>query len=288
MTAVRIGLVGAGGMGSALGANWRSGGSHVRTTLKGRSKRTAALARAAGLHVMPTIDDVVDVDVVVSIVPPGAAVSAAKDIAAAVERRGSNPLVADLNAVSPGTIEHICEVLGGAASSIVDGCVSGLPPEPGSGGTTIYLSGPEAGAVAAIASPWAEVVVLGDEVGMASAFKMCTASMYKGTNGLVMQALLTASHYGVLDAFVANVSRAWPNEVPRWPWHVALAATKSERFADEMREIADTQEQVGLTAELFHGMAEVFERVADSDLGQATPESVDKSIALADVIRRLR
>ena len=86
----------------------------------------------------------------------------------------------------------------------VDGSISG-PPPTGGGTTRIYLSGPRAGEVAALPFDGVEVVVVGDEVGAASAVKMSTASVYKGSVALLTQALRAADHYGVLEHVLADL-----------------------------------------------------------------------------------
>jgi 3-hydroxyisobutyrate dehydrogenase-like beta-hydroxyacid dehydrogenase len=285
---MRIGLIGAGAMGSALGASWIAAGHDVRTRLSGRSARTRALVRDAGITVADTRNEVVDADIVVSVVPPAEALPVARSIAETVRSSASRPLVVDVNAVSPATLGEILAVLSSAGVALVDGTVSGAPPYPGSTRTTLYLSGPQSEVIAGLSQGWYRTVVLGERIGSASALKMTTSSMYKGTNALVMQAILTASHFGVLDAFLEDVSRIWPDNVPRWPREVALSATKSGRFVDEMREIAATQAEAGLPAELFLGVAETFVRAAATELGHAAPESVADDIGLPEVIERLR
>ena len=56
--------------------------------------------------------------------------------------------------------------------------------------------------------------VVGDRPGQASAVKMCTASVYKGTTALWAQALQTADALGVLDVVRR---RTWPRSSPARP-----------------------------------------------------------------------
>jgi 3-hydroxyisobutyrate dehydrogenase-like beta-hydroxyacid dehydrogenase len=78
-----IGLVGAGHMGSGLGWALREGGHDVITSLSGRSPRTARLATEAGLRIVPRpVDVLAEADVILVVTPPGAAVTAASEIAA--------------------------------------------------------------------------------------------------------------------------------------------------------------------------------------------------------------
>jgi hypothetical protein len=68
---------------------------------------------------------------------------------------------------------------------------------------------------------------------------------------------------------------------------VARAATKARRYVGEMREIAATQDSVELTPALFEAMAEVYSELGQTDLAAASPEEIDGSIPLEDVLRRL-
>jgi 3-hydroxyisobutyrate dehydrogenase-like beta-hydroxyacid dehydrogenase len=194
-----VGIVSAGAMGSAIGAALRAGGADVVTTVAGRSERTARLARDAGLTCLPDLDAVVrQADVVLSIAPPGQAEAIAGSIGDAARRTSARPLAVDLNAISPSTARRIEAALAAACLELVDGSISGPPPRrPGT--TRIYLSGPRAAAVAALPFTGVHTIGVGDEVGTASAVKMCTASVYKGSAALLTQALLTARATGVLE-----------------------------------------------------------------------------------------
>lgn len=276
-------------MGSALGANWIAGGYDVATCLAGRSARTRELAAGAGVRTVATMEDLLsESDLVVSVVPPASAVEAAESVASAARRTTAGPLVADLNAVSPRTVERVRTVLAAAGCDLVDGSISASPPRPGAEPARVYLSGTRAGEVAALTSPWLDIVVLDGPLGAASALKMCTASMYKGVKALVMQALLTAEAHGVREEFLADVHRAWPDDVPHWHTDVAVAAAKAWRFADEMREIAHTQGDAGLPSELFDGVAAAYERAAGTRLGGTPLEALDRAAGLDEVLAGLR
>ena len=54
----------------------------------------------------------------------------------------------------------------------------------------------------------------------------------------------------------------------------AVAATKAWRFADEMDEIAATQEAAGLSPALFTGIARVYRDLVTSAWGERRPEDV--------------
>ncbi|MEN3306737.1 MAG: hypothetical protein V7603_2939 [Micromonosporaceae bacterium] len=279
---VTIAVHGAGHMGAGLGWDLREGGAEVITTLAGRSPRTARLAAEAGLVALPSLDDVVRAaQAVLVVTPPGAARAAAAELRAATERTGATPLIADLNAISPSTVDDLVKVL--APLDFVDGSISGPPPtvRPGA---RLYLSGTRADSIAGL--PWRLVrpVVLPGGAGKASALKMCTASVYKGTVGLYAQALRTAYTHGLVAEVTADLAASGHRDAAV---SVALAATKADRYVPEMREIAAAQRAAGLPARLFEAFAEVYADLAGTPLAQGDPESVDTGESAEAIVARI-
>jgi 3-hydroxyisobutyrate dehydrogenase-like beta-hydroxyacid dehydrogenase len=271
-------------MGSAIADALARGGVRVVATLAGRSERTASLAGSAPIELLPDLEAVVrESGVVLSIVPPESARSVAADVARAAQRERAAPLLADLNAIAPATARE----LAGTGLELVDGSISGPPPwKPGT--TRVYLSGPRAAEVAALPFEGVERIVVGGEVGAASAVKMSTASVYKGTTALLAQALRAAHENGVLEHVLDDLRTAAPELVANVERRLAVSATKAGRYVGEMGEIAATQEAAGLTPALFEAIAEVFEAMAETPLAGASPEDVSAHPALADVLERLR
>jgi 3-hydroxyisobutyrate dehydrogenase-like beta-hydroxyacid dehydrogenase len=284
MARMTIGFVGAGAMGSAVAAAYAAGGARAVTTLAGRSERTRRLVEGVQVEQLQDLEEVLRAsDYVLSIVPPERAPEAASDIAAAAKSTGASPLVADLNAVSPKTMHAVAARLADATLAVVDGSISGGPPRP-DGSTRVYLSGPRAPELAGLPAPGIDARVVGGEIGTASAVKMCTASIYKGTSGLLAHALLAAQGNGVLDVVLDDLRRGEPGLVDHAPLTLARAATKAGRYVGEMREIAATQEAAGLPPELFEGFAALYEALARSPLGREDPESIDPRLTLAQVL----
>jgi len=279
-----VGLVGSGSMGSALGARLRDGGARVLVALDGRSERTRRLAAETALEDVGALETLVaEADVVLSVVPPGAAVEVAEAIGAAA--RGGTALVADLNAIAPATAERVARALGAAGLEAVDGSISGPPPHaPGS--TRLYLSGARAGEVAALPFEGVERVVVGETIGLASAVKMCTASVYKGRVALLAQALRAAHRYGVVDHVVDDLEGTGLVNRDRVGGTLGKASAKAWRYVPEMEEIAAAQAGAGLTPSLFLAVATVYADIAGRALGDA-PEAVPDDVPLADVLARL-
>jgi 3-hydroxyisobutyrate dehydrogenase-like beta-hydroxyacid dehydrogenase len=277
---VTVAIVSPGHMGAGLGGALRAGGARVVATTAGRSERTRRLA--AGLELLPGLDEVITAaDVVLSVTPPAQALGVAQSIAAAARRTGVAPVVADLNAVAPQTMARVAQACAGLP--VVDGSISGPPPSARPG-ARVYLSGPEAEVVAGL--PWAgqvEPVVLSGGLGSASALKMCTAGIYKGLTALVTQAMRTAGQHGVLEQVLADLARNGLDDSAG----VVSAATKAHRFVDEMREIAVTQEAAGLTPALFEALAVVYADIAGTELAAGTPESAERQLPPDEIVRRL-
>jgi 3-hydroxyisobutyrate dehydrogenase-like beta-hydroxyacid dehydrogenase len=280
-----IGLLSPGAMGSALGRAWQAAGARVLTTVDGRSGRTRSLAQ--GLELVPDLSAVVAAsDVVVSVVPPGAALAAMTAILDAARRAGVTPLVADLNAVSPATARELAAMAALAGHEFVDGAISGGPPAPGDD-TMLYLSGARAAVLADVTADGLRTSVVGSEPGLASAVKMCTASVYKGTTALWAQALQTAHAHGVLDVVLADLTEAFPGTAAHAGRLIAVATSKSERFVAEMEQIAATQGAAGASPELFEGMAAVYSRLSRTPLAELSPEEARDLTDLEEVLSRL-
>ena len=250
----------------------------------GRSARTSGLAEQAGLELLPDLDAVVgESELVLSIVPPGEARATVAAIADAAGRTGSRPLVADWNAVSPATVRELEQVLAEAGLELVDGSISGGPPRADYR-TRVYLSGGSAAELAAAAPDWIDARTVGEAVGLASAVKMCTASMYKGSSALLAHALLTAHAHGVLPQVLDDLGDSFPKQIDRAARLLAVSATKADRYVGEMQEIAATQASVGVTPALFEAMAEVYGSMAGGDVADQSPEAVAQEPDLEEVL----
>ncbi len=262
-----IGIVSAGEMGSALGAVLREGGAAVVTAVGGRSERTRRLAEQAGLELVDDLDDVVRrASVLLSVVPPQDAGGVGADLVERARRLGTRPLLVDLNAVPPAEVVGLHERAAGAGLSFVDGAISGAPPGVGHGRTRVLFAG--AAAADAARLPWTgvDVTVVGDRIGAASAAKMCTGGVRKGTTALLINALLTAAEYGVLEPVEAELRRALGRDPVL---EVELAASKAWRFAPEMEAVAETQASAGLDPAIYRAIAEVYRRTAATSAGRS-------------------
>lgn len=283
-----VGVVSLGAMGSAVAHALSVGGARVVATLSGRSERTARLADRSRAELLPDLAALVrEAEVVLSIVPPECASSVARDLAARAVKQSAEPLIVELNAIAPATAERIEGEVAARGLELVDGSISGPPPwRPDT--TRVYLSGQRAGEVAALPFEGMELTVVSSEIGAASAVKMSTASVYKGSTAVLAQALLAAQRNGVLDHVLADLRDGAPELVARIERRLAMATSKSGRYVGEMREIAATQGAADLTPKLFEAMADVYSALATSQLAAAAPEEIASDLELRDVLDEMR
>jgi 3-hydroxyisobutyrate dehydrogenase-like beta-hydroxyacid dehydrogenase len=250
-----IGLLHPGEMGAAVGATLTGAGRRVLWASAGRSPATADRADAAGLTDTGSLDALCAAsDVVLSIVPPHAALPLAREIAAT----GFSGVYVDANAVSPATAEDVAKAVQEAGAAYVDGGIVGGPPG-GKGSTRIYLSGERADQVAALCAGTAlDAEVLGDDPTAASAMKMVFAAWTKGSAALLLALRETARSYGVDEALVAQWSDSLPELPARSEQARASAAAKGWRWTGEMTEIAATFAAAGQPDGFHRAAAAVF------------------------------
>jgi 3-hydroxyisobutyrate dehydrogenase-like beta-hydroxyacid dehydrogenase len=250
---VRVGLLHPGEMGAAIGALLVQRGHEVLWLPRGRSEESARRAAAAGLT---RGDNLEDAEVILSVVPPHAAVDVARSVS------DTPALVIDANAVSPMTAARIGELLDGRW---VDGGIVGPPPTR-AGTTRLYLSGDRAPEAARLFEDTClEPVVLDDSPVAASALKMAYAAWTKGSAALLLSALASARATGVEDALRAEWRRSQPKLEDRWQAASDSATAKGWRWVGEMEEIAATYGAAGLPSGFHEAAAEIFDRATRSD-----------------------
>jgi glycosyltransferase involved in cell wall biosynthesis/3-hydroxyisobutyrate dehydrogenase-like beta-hydroxyacid dehydrogenase len=266
-----IGILYPGEMGSALGGLFAAAGFHVVTTVDGRSERTRDLARGAALQMRATLAEVVDEsDVLLSLVPPEAAIGVARE---AGSRGPGKPgaIYVDLNSVSPETALSIAEIVGRRGWRFVDAAVHGQAtrlPQHG----RMYLSGASAVELADLWRGLLDVHVLGGEPGRASALKMLMSGVSKGLVALFVEMALTAEAAGLLDEFLENCGSFYPGVsdpvarmLPTYPRHAA-------RRAQEMREVAAMAGERGLRAGIVAEAGRLIANLSESDLASRVSE----------------
>ena len=269
-----IGILHPGAMGISVAASALQSGHQVCYTSEGRSDATLARAAEHGLRDLGTLAELCQTcSIIIGVCPP----HAAEEVAQNVIDHGFKGLYLDANAIAPQKAKRIGEMLTSAGIHFVDGGIVGGPAwTPGE--TWLYLSGAkkEAQRIADCFSAGSlEVSINGEEIGKASALKMCYASYTKGTTALLTSILALSEANGVREELYTQWERDWPDFPAQTELRARRVTAKAWRFAGEMDEIASTFEAAGLPGG-FHRAAEaIFRKLSGfKDFGEL-PELKD-------------
>ncbi|MEQ6898845.1 DUF1932 domain-containing protein [Microbacterium sp. KR10-403] len=247
----RIVILHPGAMGAAVGRALRDVGHDVGWMPAGRSTASAARANEAGLTATDGLDGI---DVVISLVPPAAALQTAS---ALLRFTG---LYIDANAISPEHAAEVASVVRGAGAIYVDGSIIG-PPPVAARTSRMHLSGAAASRAAELftGSRLEPVIIAEHEFG-ASAVKMAYAAWTKISAALLLAADATAASYGVDAVLQAEWARSQPDLARRLERAGAAAREKGWRWTDEMHQIAETFTAAGQPSGFGDAAAAVYAR----------------------------
>jgi len=267
-----IGILHPGEMGISVAASAVNSGNQVYWASQGRSHKTRLRAEK---HSLTECDSLLQLcqtsEIIVSVCPP----NAAEDVAKSVMQHGFKGYYLDANAISPQRATKIGQMLEDNGIHFIDGGIIGGPAwKPNE--TWLYLSGKYANIIAeCFGNGPLETKVIGDEIGKASALKMCYAAYSKGTTALLAAILATAESLGVR----AELYRQWDiddlsfsDQANR---RVTRATAKAWRFKGEMHEIASTFQEAGLPNGFHEAAAEIFHRMASFKDSTETPKLDD-------------
>ncbi|SRR5581483_84397 len=257
-----VAILSTGEMGSNVALRLRRAGSRVVTCLAGRSSATAKRAREAGVDCLPNMDAVVrEADLAISLVTSFGASPLASDVAAAAQRSGRAVLFVEANSINPARAAEIAATIEQAGGRAVDGCIIGSAGNLDR--ATFYLAGEQAGAAAAFIEPAVKTQVLGPSVGQASGLKILNAGLTKGLAALGVELLLAAQRLDLLPVLLAKYRAANPEVAASFASTLPGLASRAARRAQEMSELADTFESLGLTAHMGRAARNVLEMVAE-------------------------
>ena len=277
MMKLKTGVIHPGMMGICVAATLQNSGHEVYWASEGRSPQTRKRAEKFNLFDAGSLAGLCDTcSIIISVCPP----HAAEEMAEQVLAQSFQGVYLDVNAISPQRTMRIEQLMRAGGVDFVDGGIIGLPVWE-RGKTWLYLSGDKAPQAASFFSGGPlETTVVGNEVGKASALKMCYAAYTKGTTALLGGILATAQALGVRAELETQWSRDWAHFGEQAGERVRNVTAKAWRFAGEMAEIAATFREAGLPGE-FHAAAEmIYRRMAGFKDAPSTP-------ALEEVLAKL-
>src|SRR5258706_740270 len=273
----KIGILYPGEMGISVAVSAINSGHQVYWASENRSDKTRLRAEKHNLIEVDSLLQICQIsDVILSVCPP----HAAEDIAKSVVETGFKGYYLDANAISPQRAVKLRQMMDKNNVSFIDGGIIGgsawKPKE-----TWLYLSGKDAQIIATCFSNGPlETKIIGDEIGKASALKMCYAAYSKGPTALLAAILATAESLGVRDELYRQWNMDDSSFSEQANHRTTRVTAKAWRFEGEMHEIASTFQEVGLPNGFHEAAAEIYHRLADFKDNPETPKLEDVLNAL--------
>lgn len=253
MTIQHIGLIGYGEVGKtfALGLQSQPGVASVGawdTKFAQAATRDAELAHAVQHGVTAHASAAAlcaASDLVISAVTASHTLEVAEEVAAHI-RPGT--LFLDLNSASPGTKQQAAALIDARGAHYVEaGVMTSVPPY----GIRVpmLLGGAQAHALAAVLQAWGmDATPVSEQLGVASAIKMCRSVMIKGLEALVIESYTTARQYGVEAHVLPTLAETFPSIdwEKQGSYFFSRVVQHGQRRSEEMHEAARTVREAGV------------------------------------------
>lgn len=278
---MKIALIGFGEVGRILGEDLRAQGVPVsaydiklRELAQGQAPQAqaATLAQArlmreaaqrCGVELVAShAAAVADAELVISAVSASQTVAVAQACAPAL---APGAYFLDFNSASPGAKIRAAEAVCKRGGRYVEAAVmTSIPPTRIR--VPMLLGGPDAQALLPqLAALGFQARVASQTLGVASATKMCRSVMIKGLEALVIESLSAARAYGVEHEVIESLNETFPGIA--WESQAAYFFQRviehGRRRSEEVREVAQTVRDVGLTPWSSSGTAERQAWMAD-------------------------
>lgn len=264
----RIGLVGYGEVGKTFCAGLKPQVQQVAAwDLKFAQAATAEAerghARGQGVEAVASMRDLCEAsDLVISAVTASNTLAVAQEAARHL-RPGT--VFLDLNSASPGTKQQAAALVDARGAHYVEaGVMTSVPPYGIK--VPMLLGGAKAGELATVLAGWGmDAKAVSDQLGVASAIKMCRSVMIKGLEALVIESYATARAYGVEDHVLPTLQETFPSIdwSRQGAYFFSRVVQHGKRRAEEMREAANTVREAGFEPLMTAAIAAKQQWVAD-------------------------
>lgn len=191
-------------------------------------------------------------------------------------------LFIDINSVAPSTKRAAFAAMQRHGVGYIDAAVM-APVPPQRLKTLILLGGAVAGPVAdQLAALGMNVRRVADEVGVASAIKMCRSIMIKGLEALTTECLSTARQYQAECEVLASLHESfpqmgWDSTLPHYL--ISRVAEHGLRRSEEMKEVAKTSTDMGvvpnMSLAIVNAQRGLVDAMVDADLDYPSIEPFD-------------
>jgi 3-hydroxyisobutyrate dehydrogenase-like beta-hydroxyacid dehydrogenase len=249
---LKIGFVGFGEAGYHIAKGLRGEGLsnihafdiHTHTPRRGEKIRQRA-SEAAVTLCESNAELATACDVLLSTVTADQAEVAAEQSAPHLSQRH---IYADLNSVSPSLKQYIARVIAASGARFVEAAImSPVPPHLHQ--VPMFLGGPHAQQLIDLLAPFGmKLEIISDQIGAASATKMCRSIVVKGLEALLFECVLAAVPYDADERVFATLEETMPgmNWKRMASSMVGRVIEPGERRARELEEVAATLRAIGV------------------------------------------
>jgi 3-hydroxyisobutyrate dehydrogenase-like beta-hydroxyacid dehydrogenase len=184
-------------------------------------------------------------DVLLSTVPADQAEVAAEQT---VPHLTQQHIYADLNSISPSLKQNIARLIETSGARFVEiAIMSPVPPHLHR--VPMFLGGPHARQLVGLLAPFGmKLEIISEQIGSASATKMCRSIVVKGLEALLFECVLAAVPYGVDERVFATLEETMPgmNWKQLASYMIGRVIEHGERRARELKEVAETLRCIGV------------------------------------------
>ncbi|MEJ8840144.1 NAD(P)-dependent oxidoreductase [Ramlibacter sp. AN1133] len=268
MQVKRLGLVGYGEVGKIFAGGLKPFVGEVAAwDLKFADSATAEAetghARTHGIRACTSMRELCEAsDLVISAVTASNTLAVAQE-AAPFLRAGA--LFLDLNSASPGTKQAAGAAVDARGAHYVEaGVMTSVPPHGVK--VPMLLGGARAAQLATLLQSWGlDAKAVSEQLGVASAIKMCRSVMIKGLEALVIESYSTARAYGVEDHVLPTLQETFPaiDWAQQGAYFFSRVVQHGQRRAEEMREAAHTVREAGFAPFMTAATADKQQWMAD-------------------------
>ena len=249
---LKIGFIGFGEAGFHLANGLRGAGVgqivayDIHTNTPGRGEKIRQRAAESGVRLLASNKLLAEnADVILSTVTANKAREAAEQN---VPYLASDHLYADLNSISPALKTSIGKLIETRGARFVE--IAIMSPVPPHGHRVpMFLGGKYAQEFVGKLSPFGmNLEIISEQIGAASATKMCRSIIVKGLEALLLECVLGAVPYGADERVFATLEETMPgmNWKKMASYMVGRVIEHGERRARELEEVAVTLRDIGV------------------------------------------
>jgi 3-hydroxyisobutyrate dehydrogenase-like beta-hydroxyacid dehydrogenase len=268
---MKLGLMGFGQVGSAFATGLRKEGLPCIVAYD-KMQDTQSYgdvikrrAKEADVKLLPNPEQLVNnSDIIICVTSANVAVESAQQVLSFIT---PNHIYADLNSASPEAKEQIADLIMETGAKFVDGAIMGSISLYGHK-SQVLVCGDGAEIFAKALSTWGmNIRKIGDKPGQASALKMIRSVWAKGIEALLVESLLAAYEYKILEPVFESICEMMQEDFATLAnMLITTDAIHAQRRAHEMDEVVKTLQHIGADFTMSQATRHKLQWSADFDM----------------------